>query len=540
MRPTLPLALASAILLANPAFAQTDTPQVAVPTAQSQPYTLKVTAQTVVLDVVVTDKKGNIVPNLTSGDFQVFEDKVPQTVRTLESSVTERPTTPLKIESTAQLDKEAPQAPVNIIILDEINTLFEDEAFARYSLKQYLKTQTDTLPQPTMLVAVTLDKFMVLQDFTTSKSQILTALDHHLVAYPWHVINGSRKGEQFNAAFNSLIEIAEATAGHPGHKSMIWVGRGFPSMDPMTMPPDLAESIKSAVEACTNALRDARVVLYTLDPAGISAAGPDTSSDPTSFYENDPFNANIDFNIMARATGGHAFHGRNDVDNLIAASERDGNQFYTLSYVPVTQTEPAISPDGQPKTFRNIRIVMRDPNLRATTRAGYYTPIDTGDAAAKAPTQPNGSLSGRLVFDLSVAGQSLMVYDAVPITITRDAGSPDRFILQMSTANIPWKQVDPQHLSTSVAVMVESFDRKGKLLDHTSRIHNLQIPAAATDLTPAQPTFAVTETIPTQPPAARLRFVVRLNENGKIGADNVYLVDKKTLADPTTGLHPTR
>src|SRR5271168_1087210 len=50
-----------------------------------QPETLKVTTRIVVLDVVVTDKKGNLVHrDLTRDDFTVFEDKQPQNIRSFE------------------------------------------------------------------------------------------------------------------------------------------------------------------------------------------------------------------------------------------------------------------------------------------------------------------------------------------------------------------------------------------------------------------------------------------------------------------------
>jgi hypothetical protein len=45
-------------------------------------------------------------------------------------------------------------------------------------------------------------------------------------------------------------------------------------------------------------------------------------------------------------------------------------------------------------------------------------------------------------------------------------------------------------------------------------------------------------TFASQPGTARLRFVVRESASGKIGAENVFLVDPKTLADPVTGLNP--
>ena len=43
-------------------------------------FTLAVEIELVNLDVVVTDKKGNFIPNLTAKNFRVFEDKVEQKV----------------------------------------------------------------------------------------------------------------------------------------------------------------------------------------------------------------------------------------------------------------------------------------------------------------------------------------------------------------------------------------------------------------------------------------------------------------------------
>src|SRR5580704_9809060 len=45
---------------------------------------IKVNVRLVTLDVVVTDKKGNPVTNLTKDDFQVYEDAQPQTIRSFE------------------------------------------------------------------------------------------------------------------------------------------------------------------------------------------------------------------------------------------------------------------------------------------------------------------------------------------------------------------------------------------------------------------------------------------------------------------------
>jgi len=515
------------ITAAGTSFAQTP-PSVQQPApsnnqAGSVPgYTLQVNAQAVVLDVVVTDKNGQTVNNLSKQDFQIYEDKAPQVIRTLDTPGSHLAMAPIAIHSTTELDKLERDAPVTIIVLDEINTRFEDEAFARYSLKKFLDTQGDVLQQPTLLVAVNLQRFVVVQDYTTSKQEILSALEHHLTAYPWHLESGSWKTQQFNAAFASLMEVAQATAGHPGHKSMIWIGRGLPTVDPMNLTPEANEALKTAIETCTNALRDARVVLYTLDPAGISDQGQ--TQDEEGFMEDDPFGGQVDFNAMAKATGGHAFYGRNDIDRLIGNSVRDAASFYTLSYTPSI-------PRTDTKAFHNIRVVMRNPGLHATTREGYYSQPPADSSASPEPKQP-GKLSDRQIFDLTLAGQSMLVYDALPLTLVRLPASPDQFKIRFSSDLLPWQPNGSQKLEASVTLLVESFDRKGKLLNRKADTSTLQVAEGSTQNGPATPQITLLTSILTQAPAARIRFVVRANGNGKLGSSNFFLVDEKTLSDP--------
>jgi VWFA-related protein len=492
--------------------------------AQAGTYTLQLKTRAVVLDVVVTDKDGKIVSGLTKDDFEVYENKVPQRIRYFEAPNPHPVSAPtaIPIHSTAELDAKEPNAAVTILVLDEINTKFEDEAFARYSLKKYLDTQGDVLPQPTLFLAVNLQHFIVLHDYTTSKKEILSALDHHLASYPWQMMNGSWKAEQFNAAFASLMQVAQATAGHPGHKAMIWIGRGFPTVNATQLPPDDADALQKAIETCTNALRDARVVLYTLDPAGLSAEVP--AQDEDGFDLDDPFGGNVDFETMAKETGGEAFHGRNDVDNLIATSERDAASFYTLSYSPSAQDDAA-------KPFRNINIKMKDRNLHAAAREGYYTNAPVTPPAEDA----KGKLSGQMVFDLTTAARTMMVYDAAPIKVLRDPANADNFILQMNNSDIPWKTAGDHKLTAEITVLVESFDRKGKMLDRKANIRTVQVPSAPDSASPLMPYLRLMAMIGTGTPAARLRFVVRVDATGKIGADNLLLVDKRAITDPVMG-----
>ena len=512
--------------------------QVQAGTQGRQPiYTLSVSSQVVTLDVVVNDKNGQPVRGLKRDDFTVYEDNVAQSLVSFEASEPKHPTGrgPTEIHSTAELDKLEPDAPVTIVVLDEVTTKFEDQYFARYSLEKYLGKQGAILDQPMMLMARSLDHSQVLHDYTTSKKEILGALSRHLAGNDWRNNNPSWSEEQILAEFVSLIEIAKATQGHPGHKNLIWVGRGFPAIARDDVAKGKEDPLGTAIAQCTNLLRDARVTLSLIDPAGVAAptATLDATSDPTGdptgpLTLDDPFGDQVGFEMMATATGGQSLHGRNDVDRLIGTTVSDGQIFYSLAYRP---SSPVTT--DNPKQFRKIRVALRDGSLVASTREGYYLPKPEEPVAKDAP----GKLSQQAQFDLSAASQGLMVFDGIPLTITRDETASDHFSLALPAASLNLKD-DGSRLIGEVTLIVLSFDKTGKLLNRTGQVislHLARLQSADTESRKVQ----IATSLDTRSPAARVRFIVLGNSNGKIGADNYFLVDRRSLKDPATGLKPS-
>ncbi len=467
-------------------------------------FTIRRTARLVVLDVVVTDKAGNVVTGLTRDDFHVSELDEPQTILNFEEAGRHAVPATADINSTADLDRIAPQAPVNILLLDEFNTRFEDMAFARYSLKKILEKQPDHLSTPTMLIAVNLQNFTVLQDYTQNKTALINALDHHFVSYPWQLHNGGWIGERFATAFGTLTRVAEAVVGHPGHKNMIWIGRGFPAYNFINGPVDTENRVNNAVQQCVNELRDARVTLYTVDPAGLSVT-PGAGYGPAAAF-NDPFGGNYQFSKLAVATGGRTFYGRNDVDTEIGNGIRDGASFYSLSYRPDTGSV-------DPKKFRRIVVTLTRPDLKAITREGYYVQLPPARVNPQNPSR-------RLAFELLSAEGSNMVYDAVPLTITPNPdGNPDHFSIRVDGKGLVWAPATdtaPRH--ADVVVLATTFDKKNKELKRISKA----ISASASDpgLPPTGPLrrdLQLNFSLDHDPKAVRARFVVRVNVTGRIG-----------------------
>ena len=497
---------------AAPAPAQTPPQQAPVGTQPTKDangtFTIQRTARLVVLDVVVTDAKGNVVTGLKKEDFNITELKEPETVINFEATGSRSISPALDINSTADLDRLAPRAPVNIILLDEFNTRFEDMAFARYSLKKFLEKQPDKLDIPTMLLSVSLTNFTVVKDYTQNKQALIDALDHHFVAFPWQAQNGAWVAERFATAFETLIRVAEATEGHIGHKNMVWIGRGFPPILLRNVAIDGQNRLNNAVQRCVNKLRDARITLYTVDPAGLMG-NPGAYGTAAEF--NDPFGGNYQFDKLAVATGGKALYGRNDVDTEIGTEVRDGSDFYTLTYRPTINTSLA------PQKFRKIVVTVNRPGLTATTREGYYLQQGPGVVNPEKPSR-------RLAADLYDAESSTMAYDGVPLTLTPSTTDPDSFMILVEGRALTWTpatDTEPRH--TEVIVMATTFDKKGKELKQIARQIKVKAPADVAPTGRLDRALNFNFKLEHDPKAVRARFVVRVTSSGRIGTADATL-----------------
>jgi VWFA-related protein len=464
--------------------------------------TFQITARLVVLDMVVVDGKGAIVKDLKRNDFSVEEAGQPQTILNFEVAGAHTPSPEITINSTAELDHLAPRAPVDIILLDEFNTRFEDMAFARYSLKKYLDKQPDKLGTPTMLIAVDLQHFTVLHDYTQNKAEIISSLNHHFVAYPWQLHQGAWLGERYATAFVTLRRVAQAVMGHPGHKNMIWIGRGFPPSRRIGSgwSIDTENRIHSAVQDCVNVLRDARVTLYTIDPAGVMVDPGVYGGDPMA----DPFGGNYEFNLMAKATGGRSLYGRNDVDKEVQTAIQDGANFYTLTYRPSNSTM-------DPQKFRRIKVTVNQPGLKVITREGYYLQYGPGRVNPENPSR-------RLLADLAAADSSNMVYDGVSITPRQLETDPDSFVVHVDGSGLVWAYAtEGQPRRTEVILDVSTFDKKGKELKRDARLLKFSAPSSVPPTGRIHRNLDIPYKIDHNPKVARVRFTVRVSATGRIG-----------------------
>ncbi len=542
LRPALSILTSFAVLLAPVAKAQAASPSVAGGQPAASTATLKVTARIVVLDVTVTDKTGKLVDGLTRKDFTVLEDKVPQSIRSFEPPSAHvmpgsRPDKPANlVHSAADLAKIG-NAPVTILVLDELNTRFEDMSFGRNQLVKYLQVQGPVLAQPTALLYATNTKFSEIRDYTQDRDTLLNDVKKHMPEYPWRLMNGKQGPgavERMAQTLASLEQLAQASSGTPGRKNVIWVGVGFPSADIVGLDPTTSATIEAAIQRCTDMLLAARITLYTIDPTAnttttLAVAAPDDieATNPgdldTAEDENggQPFSGAVQFSNFAPATGGRAFLSRNDINNEIGEGITAGATYYTLSYSPSNASEEAAK-------FRNIRIVMKDPNLHATTRMGYF-PV----AALPTPTtgEPPKQERAQIQLDLSNAVTSTMSYNALKLSAVKTASSRTSGTASSSGARIytitvsgvspataiSWRiAADDKSEQSEATVLAAWYGAQNRLLGHTAEELTATRPVGSA----ADAEFQLPVPLGVVKPT-RLRLIVRDAVSGHMGTIDI-------------------
>jgi VWFA-related protein len=495
------------------------TPQAATTGQSTATSTLNVTARLVLLDVVITDRSGAPVTNLTQDDFTVYEDKLPQPIVSFEPPSSH--TLPAASQSAHFLPddpKSFGQSPVTILVLDELNTHFEDSSFAVRSLRQYLQSRPALLTQPTTLLLVSDNKFRMLQNFTRDRDILLKSLQDQSVHYAWNLERNKSTGygalERLDQSLSALEQIAQSTARIPGRKNLVWIGQGWASLDPDSLATPNRNLVNDTIQHVTNTLLDTRTTLYAVDPTS-SAAGMVEITDPTqlefaqaagdALVSNvDPFASSLNFDRLGPVTGGRVLRGMNDIDKQIARFIDLGTTFYTIGYTPSNTNATA-------SRYRNIRVVCLRPGLTVSTRNGYYTAQPASQASKET-----------LVYDLNTAALSGLPLTALKVTAEASTTQAGTYTVHVDASTLTWQSSAEGTHTAKIALLAAGLSSKGKILAHTLQTMTA-FAKTGTQLRQPRTTadFAITTPLPKG--VTRLRFVVRETETGRMGTTDIAI-----------------
>lgn len=369
-------------LLAASLWAQTASQQPDVYPSQT---TLRSNTRLVVVDVVVTDSKGQPVTGLNAEDFTVLENGAQQKISSFsfqhpgETQAISASQLPPNVVTNAPLFHSSG---LDVILFDSVNGAFTSQAYARDQLIKFFRSTT--LDRPVALFSLE-NRLRLLQDFTTNAAALQSALEKYKPIVQAATTESFESRESafdtkgnyhtnalnIETTLNQLNVLAKILGGYPGRKNLIWLSESFPldlypdevlPADNGGLRPDNAnaftvmlESNKltdfaSEVKKVADSMMSSQVAVYPVDAGGV---GKDDRS-ASQHTAND----------LASRTGGKAFHNTNDLAGSMRSGIDDGASYYTLTYSPDNMKW-----DGR---FRVIQVKTSQPGVTLRYRLGYY------------------------------------------------------------------------------------------------------------------------------------------------------------------------
>jgi len=470
--------------------------------------TIRVTSRLVFLDVTVLDKKGRpVVKGLTKDDFTITDNKKPQRIFSFEEPETH------VIDANAADDNPVSKAPATIFVLDLLNSKFEDFAYIRYMVRNYLAAQPAQLNYPAELMVLGNNSLEMAQGYTRSRKDLLYALDHVPPAVPYKEMTSDFMLERFGQSIDALQQIALQNRGVRGRKNIIWVGHGGPNIYTVSLQPSDVHLLDKYVHDTTNMLLDSRISLFLIYP-GIQVNGPTRTVSEidagVDIGDDDPFSGDINFGVFVNETGG-LFYKRNDISTEIKQSEDLGSEYYTLTYQP-----PEWDADGK---FRRIRVTLRNPDLRIVTKAGYFSPDQNSGMGPRR----------QMMVNLSEAARSSIPFESLWVTIEHLVRHPDtgtaEFTILLGPRNVDWQPTDDGKSNVDLLLAAVSLNRNRDFL--ASRLE--EFPAIAdnqdaTQLAKTEVRLPLSIRIPGK--TQSVRVVIETASNGRTGAIEL---DRETI-----------
>src|SRR5271165_5311421 len=251
-------------VVAGPMAAQAQQAQ-APPPADSSTPVFKAETRLVLVDTIVTDKKGNYISDLTAREFKVWEDNKEQPIKSF------------SVESSSSAPSESHRHYL-VLLFDNSTMSFSDQARARDAAAKFVEANAG--PDRYMAIINFGGTVSVAQNFTADAvrlKQVVRKVKFSSVspnAEPVEVASlGMPQLGNAEASFGArtlllaLRSVAKSLASVPGRKSLVLLTAGFP-LNPGD--PDAFER-QSELLAVISACNRANVAVYPIDVRGLTS-----------------------------------------------------------------------------------------------------------------------------------------------------------------------------------------------------------------------------------------------------------------------------
>lgn len=381
---------------------------------------IKVETRVVLLDVVVTNNKGEAVPGLQKKNFQITEDGAPQAISSFEehkgaqARAIKLPPMPPNVFTNFPTTKSADS--VNVLLLDLLNTHPADQAFARAQVIKYLE---NVQPGARLAIFALGSQLRIVRGFTTDFSGLSAALDdkklgvnpevskllptpsqqasENLVVHQMRNSQAApvavesvekyladeatiRTASRIDLTLQAFQQLARYLSGIPARKNIIWFSDNFP----ISFFPDNKVHLpkhQEHVQKTSDMLTAAQVAIYPVSALGVLGDPTyDVSKLSGTRQEMEAILSSnqIAMEDIAQQTGGRAFYNTNALDDAVRDAVDNGSHYYALAYSPSNNKT-----DGK---YRRIQVSLPDSDYKLSYRRGYYSdkPLRKTDSADEA------------------------------------------------------------------------------------------------------------------------------------------------------------
>lgn len=349
--------------------------------AAQEPPVFRASAEEVLVDFVVRDRRGRQVTDLRLEEIELFEDGAPQAVRALRriEGLRALERAPGQESRERRLD---PSRSVRLMLLVFDRLGADGRALARRAVEDLMK---QGIPPNTYYAVATLEpRFRILQPFTDEPYLVKWAAERAAgaravrpegvpeIGRPTRTITAGdpaaqameeavaemesrlaelEREQRGAGALNGLLSMVLGLRRLEGRKNVILFSEGIPGSGA------LARVLIG--QANLN-----NVAFYTVDARGLAAGHALPAEAGPSLPPSLPPSQAPLLGELAAETGGFAVAGTNDLRTPLRQAAEDAGAYYLASYTPQNRHW-----DGR---FRRLEIRIRRPGLAVQARSGYF------------------------------------------------------------------------------------------------------------------------------------------------------------------------
>ncbi len=402
--------------------AQPAPPPVTEPATPQQPPTIRTGINYVRVDVIVSDKDGKPVMDLTQDDFSIAEDGKPQKVDAfsvvkLDALETVDNGPPRAIRNDFDEEREAarPDVRLFVIILDDYHVRRGNDMSVRKPLIEFIQNQL--APADMVAIMYPLTPITDLR-FSRDRESAVSAIqkfegrkfdytprnmfEEQYAMYPAQTVERVRNQVTMDALKGAAFKMGSL---REGRKSIIFVSEGFTSIlpaqlsDPNASMPGVNNRYRGRAEAprasgqeqlmadsdliyemqqVFAAMTRQNTSIYPVDPRGLAVFEYGMNEGVGIVQDSSNLRASQDtLHVLAANTDGRAIVNRNDLATGMKQIIRDSSGYYLLGY-----NSSQAPTDGK---FHSIKVNVKRKGVDVRARKGYWAYSLDDVARANAP-----------------------------------------------------------------------------------------------------------------------------------------------------------